>query len=59
LENYAKNGGLGCPNCHHPIGSHSSNTTDCAMDIECVSQIETNEMTQSSQTRRLKQRQKN
>lgn len=61
LEDYAKNhGGLGCPNCHHPISEYndSSNNTS-TMDIECSSQEKTNKMTQSSQIRRSKRIHKN
>ncbi|XP_012536712.1 non-structural maintenance of chromosomes element 1 homolog [Monomorium pharaonis] len=57
LENYARNGGLGCPKCRLPTSAHNrpnDNNVDC-MDVEDVSQIEIYETTQSSR-RRLKRR---
>ncbi|XP_011640499.1 non-structural maintenance of chromosomes element 1 homolog [Pogonomyrmex barbatus] len=36
LENYSRNRGVGCPNCHHlmPGQAHSSDDSDCVMEID-------------------------
>ncbi|KYN20440.1 PREDICTED: non-structural maintenance of chromosomes element 1 homolog isoform X2 [Trachymyrmex cornetzi] len=64
LKNYARNhSSLGCPNCPFSTSRQnlSSSNTSCAMDVEDASQtsMEIHEMTQSSQTRKLKRKRKN
>lgn len=46
LENYTRNGGLGCPNCHHSTSRHNAGDNASIMDIENLSYmtIESGEM---------------